>query len=85
MGSVKAIGIVSGGLDSALAAALIKRQGVEILGLHFFNGFSPNAIRNEVAGPEALKAFIEGKAAALNDSLGIPCLLYTSPSPRDRS
>lgn len=72
MGSVKAIGIVSGGLDSALAVALIKRQGMEILGLHFFNGFSPNAIRSEVAGPEPLNAFIEGKAAALNDSLGIP-------------
>ena len=72
MGSVKAIGIVSGGLDSALAVELIKRQGLEILGLHFFNGFSPNAIRAEVVGTEALEAFIEGKGTALKASLGIP-------------
>jgi tRNA-specific 2-thiouridylase len=72
MGSVKAIGIVSGGLDSALAVALIKRQGLEILGLHFYNGFSPNAMRAEVMGPEALEAFIEEKVASLKDSLGVP-------------
>ena len=72
MGSVKAIGIVSGGLDSAIAVALIKRQNVEILGLHFFNGFSPNAIRAEVVGREALEVFLEGKGAALKASLGIP-------------
>jgi tRNA-specific 2-thiouridylase len=72
MGSVEAIGIVSGGLDSALAVALIKRQGLEILGLHFFNGFSPNAMRKEVEGPEALESFLDDKAAALTESLGIP-------------
>lgn len=72
MGRVKAIGIISGGLDSALAVALVKRQGIDILGLHFYNGFSPNGIKAEVAGEEALQAFIEGKKATLTASLGIP-------------
>ena len=72
MARVKAIGIISGGLDSALAVALIKRQGIEILGLHFQNGFSPGAMKAEVEGEEALRAFIEGKRAALEASLGIP-------------
>ena len=68
----EAIGIVSGGLDSALAVALIKRQGVTILGLHFHNGFSPNAMKAEVQGPDALALFLEKKALALTESLGIP-------------
>lgn len=72
MAAVKAIGIISGGLDSALAVALIKRQGIDILGLHFYNGFSPNAIKAEVVGQEELEAFIERKGAALKASLGIP-------------
>lgn len=72
MGSIEAIGIVSGGLDSALAVALIKRQGVGILGLHFFNGFSPPAIKSEVEGPEALESYLAGKRAALTESLGVP-------------
>ncbi len=72
MGSIEAIGIVSGGLDSALAVALIKRQGLRLLGLHFFNGFSPTAMKREVEGPEALQSFLEGKATSLSESLGIP-------------
>jgi tRNA-specific 2-thiouridylase len=72
MERVKAIGIVSGGLDSAIAVALVKRQDVEILGLHFHNGFSPNAMKAEVLGPEALAAFLEKKRLALTESLGVP-------------
>ncbi len=71
VGRIEAIGIVSGGLDSALAVALIKRQGVEILGLHFHNGFSPNAMKAEVQGPDALAAFLEKKRLDLTESLGI--------------
>ena len=72
MEGVRAIGIVSGGLDSAIAVALIKGQGVTILGLHFHNGFSPNAVKAEVHGPEALAAYLEKKGLALTESLGIP-------------
>lgn len=37
---VKAIGLLSGGLDSVLAAALIKKQGIEVTGLLIRTGFT---------------------------------------------
>jgi hypothetical protein len=36
---VKAIGLISGGLDSTLALALVKRQGIEIKAVNFYTGF----------------------------------------------
>ncbi len=36
---VRAVGLLSGGLDSTLAARLLQEQGVEVLGLHFATGF----------------------------------------------
>jgi len=36
---VKAIGLISGGLDSTLALALMKRQGVEVKAVNFYTGF----------------------------------------------
>jgi tRNA-uridine 2-sulfurtransferase len=36
----KAIALISGGLDSALAIHLVKRLGIEIIGLHFTSFFS---------------------------------------------
>jgi tRNA-uridine 2-sulfurtransferase len=36
---IKAVGMISGGLDSTLAAALIRRQGVEVHGVNFSTGF----------------------------------------------
>ena len=32
---IKALALISGGLDSLLAAKLIKEQGLEVIGLHF--------------------------------------------------
>jgi tRNA-uridine 2-sulfurtransferase len=37
----KAVALLSGGLDSALAIYLVKRQGIEITALHFPSFFSP--------------------------------------------
>ena len=37
---VKAIGLLSGGLDSVLAAALIKKQGIDVTGLLIRTGFT---------------------------------------------
>jgi tRNA U34 2-thiouridine synthase MnmA/TrmU len=60
MRTVKAVGLLSGGLDSTLATALLLEQGVEIQGLNFSTGFcltdhrramrretDPRRIRNE--------------------------------------
>lgn len=36
---MKAIGLLSGGLDSALAIALLKHQNIEVIALHFWSPF----------------------------------------------
>ena len=36
---IRALGLLSGGLDSTLAARVMQEQGVEVLGLHFSTGF----------------------------------------------
>lgn len=36
---IKAVGLLSGGLDSTIAAAMLMRQGIEIQGLTFYTGF----------------------------------------------
>ena len=36
---VKAIGMISGGLDSTLALALVKRQGIAVKAVNFYTGF----------------------------------------------
>jgi tRNA-uridine 2-sulfurtransferase len=38
-GQAKAIGLISGGLDSTLAVALLLRQGVEVKAVNFYTGF----------------------------------------------
>jgi tRNA-uridine 2-sulfurtransferase len=45
MTAIRAVGLLSGGLDSALAARLLIDQGVEVVGLHLE---SPTACRSEV-------------------------------------
>ena len=46
----KAVALISGGLDSMLAARVVKDQGVHVEGLNFFTGFCveghTQAIRN---------------------------------------
>jgi tRNA-specific 2-thiouridylase len=36
---IKAIGMLSGGLDSRLAVRVMQQQGIEVIGLHFYTGF----------------------------------------------
>jgi hypothetical protein len=43
--NVRAVGLLSGGLDSALAARLLLDQGIEVIGLHLE---SPTACRSDV-------------------------------------
>ena len=46
MSAIRAVGLLSGGLDSALAARLLLDQGIEVIGLHLQ---SPTACRTDVA------------------------------------
>lgn len=46
---VKAVGLMSGGLDSTLAARLLKEQGVDVVGLYFNTGFCTYDHRRAIA------------------------------------
>ncbi|MBN2498374.1 MAG: hypothetical protein JXR96_27535 [Deltaproteobacteria bacterium] len=46
----RALGAVSGGLDSLLAVRLIQAMGIELQLLHFVTGFEPRQLRHELAG-----------------------------------
>ncbi|MDQ7783609.1 MAG: hypothetical protein RDU20_12065 [Desulfomonilaceae bacterium] len=43
----KAVALVSGGLDSALAIHLVKKQGIDVTAVHFTSFFSPLDIEDE--------------------------------------
>jgi len=45
---VKAVVLFSGGLDSMLAAKIVKDQGIEVVGLHLDNGMSAFSIRKHL-------------------------------------
>ncbi len=66
--TIKAVAMLSGGLDSTLAARLILDQGIVVTGLHFRTGFSYHE-RNRVAGRGPVGPSDAEKAAA---ALGIP-------------
>jgi hypothetical protein len=70
--NVTAIGLVSGGLDSALAVALLRKQGIGVLGLHYVNGFSPGALKREIHGAGSREDWLRERSLALERSLGIP-------------
>jgi len=40
----KALVLISGGLDSLLAAKVVQDQGIHVEGINFYTGFSSNAI-----------------------------------------
>jgi hypothetical protein len=68
---IKAVGLVSGGLDSALAVAVVKRQGIAVIGLHIVIGFSPGFMRREVAG-ERLEDVIEEESRRMSEAFEVP-------------
>ena len=63
--SIQAVGLVSGGLDSALAVALIRRQGIEVIGLHVAIGYEAAVMRREVAG-EKLGALLDEQSRRMS-------------------
>jgi tRNA U34 2-thiouridine synthase MnmA/TrmU len=48
MEKIVAIGLLSGGLDSALASRLIQNQGIEVKAVNFYTGFCTTDFRRQV-------------------------------------
>ena len=67
---IRAIGLVSGGLDSALAVAVVKRLGVDVLGLHVAIGYSATFMRREIAGEQASTVAAE-ESARMSAAFGV--------------
>jgi len=40
MEKIRAIALLSGGLDSTLSAKIIMKEGIDVIGIHFYTGFS---------------------------------------------
>jgi tRNA U34 2-thiouridine synthase MnmA/TrmU len=69
---VKAIGLISGGLDSTLAAALLKRIGVEVYGLNFSNGFCKTDHRRAINAPGEDPTRLRNPALRAGALVGFP-------------
>jgi tRNA-specific 2-thiouridylase len=68
---IKAVGLVSGGLDSMLAVRVLLDQGIDVTALHFRSGFS-YVERNRLAGREpAPRSDAERAALALGVDLEV--------------
>ena len=78
---MKAVALISGGLDSVLAAKIVKEQGIFVVGLHVKIPFV--AEKKEYARLSASQIGIPLLTVHAGEEFLRICLLYTSPSPRD--
>jgi tRNA U34 2-thiouridine synthase MnmA/TrmU len=69
---IKAIGLISGGLDSTLAARVLLEQGLEVVGLHFSTGFCMNDHRRALARPDEDPRRMRNEGLRAGADLGIP-------------
>ena len=69
---VKAIGLLSGGLDSTLAARVLIEQGLEVVGLHFSTGFCMNDHRRALARADEDPRRLRNEGLRAGADLGIP-------------
>jgi tRNA U34 2-thiouridine synthase MnmA/TrmU len=67
---IKAIGMLSGGLDSRLALKLMQQQDIEVTALHFYTGFCIASRNRRVGRVEKPSARHEALAAGAD--LGVP-------------
>ena len=71
-GRIRAIGLMSGGLDSTLAARILVEQGIEVIGINFSTGFCMNDHRRAMARPEEDPKRMRNEALRAGADLGIP-------------
>jgi tRNA U34 2-thiouridine synthase MnmA/TrmU len=67
MARKRALALFSGGLDSILAAELVRRQGVEVVGLHIKTGFFSEDVKQRLGllKPEETPAVLAAKSINL--------------------
>ncbi len=70
-GKARGLGMISGGLDSLLAVELMRRTGVDVTGLHFLNGFSPEALRSRVRGGRSVEDIAASRKREMEEKLGV--------------
>ncbi len=68
---MKAVGLFSGGLDSTLACAIMRREGFEVLAVHFFNGFNASVERKLTCGPSGWQWTPDQKLLDAASRLGV--------------
>ena len=72
MSRIRAIGLLSGGLDSTLAARVLLEQGIDVVGLHFSTGFCMNDHRRALARPDEEARRMRNEGLRAGADLGIP-------------
>lgn len=68
----RAVVLLSGGLDSTLAAKLLQEQGVEVLGVHFSTGFCLSDHKRATASPNEDPRKLRNEALRAGADLGVP-------------
>lgn len=69
---IKAIGLLSGGLDSTLAARALLEQGIDVVGIHYSTGFCMNDHRRALARPDEDPRRLRNEGLRAGADLGIP-------------
>ncbi len=70
-GSVLGVGLISGGLDSTLAARVLMEQGVAVHGLNYATGFCSNDQRRAVERPGEAPHRLRNEALRAGADLGV--------------
>jgi len=68
---IRALGLISGGLDSTLAARVLMEQGIEVYGLNFSTGFCSNDQRRAVGRPGEALHRLRNEALRAGSDLGV--------------
>src|SRR5215471_11359039 len=69
--AIKALGLLSGGLDSTLAARVLMEQGIEVLGVNYATGFCANDQRRAVGREGEAPHRLRNEALRSGVDLGI--------------
>lgn len=69
---IKAIGLLSGGLDSTLAAKLLLDQGLTVIGLNYSTGFCMNNFRRALDRPDQASHRVRNEALRAGSDLQFP-------------